>query len=113
MQNHSLLISVDVFLDEKMLSINGEQVLTENDLAILFQVTTSELIKKVKANSSRFPPDFLIELNDGSRKSKYAFTWGGIMQVASILHTKRAVDLHLQLIRCYVNDAGVFDKFIS
>jgi hypothetical protein len=112
MQNHSLLISVDAFLHDKMLTVNDKQVLTENDLATLFNITTNLLLKKVKANIRRFPPDFLIEFKDSAQKCKYAFSWGGIMQAASILHTTRAVDLHLQLIRCYVKEAGVFDKLI-
>jgi hypothetical protein len=116
MENHSLLLSVDVLLNEKNLVLNNQQVMTDYDLAKLLQVSASELRKKVKANRKRFPPAFLIELNDQHysksavfKKSVYAFTWGGIMQAVVLFNTKRAIDIHLQLLRCYTKQSGVFD----
>jgi phage regulator Rha-like protein len=115
MENHSLLLSIDALLNEKMLTINRQQVMTDHDLANLLQITTGQLIKKVKANRKRFSSDFLITLNDQHfsqsavvEKSIYAFTWGGIMQAVALFNTKRAIDIHLQLVRCYTKRAGVF-----
>ena len=116
MENHSLLLSIDALLNEKMLTINGQQVMTDYDLANLLQVSTGKLIKKIKANMKRFPHDFLIELTDQhfpqsaiGKKCIYAFTWAGIMQAVALFNTKRAIDIHLQLVRCYAKEAGVFD----
>ena len=116
MENHSLLLSIDALLNEKMLTINGQQVMTDQDLANLLQVSASKLRKKVKANMKRFPSDFLIAVNDqhfpqsaNAKKIVYAFTWAGIMQAVSLFNTKRAIEIHLQLVRCYTEGAGVFD----
>jgi hypothetical protein len=120
MENHSLLISVDALLDARMLIINGEQALTDCDLANLLQVNKKYLLRRVRSNRKRFPPDFLIELNNHhstqtsiTEKCTYAFTWGGIMQAVALFKTKRAVNIHLQLIRCYVKGSGLFDKCLS
>ena len=98
MENHSLLISIDALLDEKMLIIKGQQVLTDYDLAELLQVSVGYLRKKVKENLERFPNDFLFNITkqnfskrNSSVKAKrrfYAFSWGGIMQAAGLFKTQ-------------------------
>ncbi|HKB44490.1 MAG TPA: ORF6N domain-containing protein [Chitinophagaceae bacterium] len=108
MDNHSLLISIDALLEEKMLAINGHQVLPDYDLSELLQISIYHLRKKVKDNKKRFPADFLFtisnmnfSLSPCAKKSIYAFSWGGIMQAVGLFKTKRAIEIHLQLIRCY------------
>ena len=64
MENHSLLISIDTLLEEKMLIINGQQALTDHDLASLLQISTRHLRKKVKDNIKRFPGDFLFYISE-------------------------------------------------
>ena len=126
MENHSLLISIDALLEEKMLIINGQQALKDYDLAGLLQISNRHLRKKVKDNIERFSGDFLFyiseqhpqqripsdeskrELPANCKAKVYAFSWGGIMQAAGLFKTKRAVEIHLQLIRCYTQLNSVF-----
>lgn len=67
--NDTVLISIDSLLEDracrqagKMRLINGENVLLDFELAELLQVSTQELIRKVRANKGRFPADFLIKI---------------------------------------------------
>lgn len=45
-----------------ILSVRGHKVMLDADLARLYGVTTSNLNKAVKRNSSRFPGDFVFQL---------------------------------------------------
>lgn len=111
-ENHSLLISVDSILEEKMMTIRGEKVLFDSDLADLFQITTPQLHRKIRQNIERFPPQFMLAISAKElrkvlsltltrRRKIYVFNWGGIMMMAGQVHTNRAVEISLQLIRYY------------
>ena len=119
-ENHSLLISVDALLEEKMCIINSQQILFDYDLAMLFNVSTKQLIRKVQANRERFPDDFMFELTgqkyrmmlpvaEHKRKKIFAFSLGGILQAAGLFRTARAVAITIQLIECIAGRVNVFD----
>ncbi len=46
----------------KILSIRGKRVMLDRDLAKLYEVDTSQLIRQVKRNIDRFPEDFMFQL---------------------------------------------------
>ena len=117
MKNHSLLISIDVLLDEKMFFMNGENVLMDYDLAALFEISTRQLLRQVKVNRKKFPSDFMIEITDkkllrtiplseAKRKKYYAFFWGGIIMTGGLFRTERANALSIQFVESFVKLCG-------
>jgi len=90
-------------ISSKILTLRGQQVMLDRDLAELYQVETRRLNEQVKRNSDRFPDDFMFQLTDdelkhwksqfatsnkeimGMRKAPYAFTEEGIYMLATVL----------------------------
>jgi len=68
-------------IEQKILLIQGEKVILDKDLAVLYGVTTSNLNKAVNRNIERFPKDFMIQLSaEEFRNLKFHFgtsSWGG------------------------------------
>lgn len=105
-------------IENKILLIRGEKVLLDRDLAILYGVTTSNLNRAVKRNMDRFPEDFMFQVNKiefenlkfqfgtsrwgGTRKNPYAFTELGVAMLSSVLNSKRAVQVNIQIMRTFV-----------
>jgi hypothetical protein len=89
-------------IEHKILMIRGHKVMLDSDLAILYGVTTFNLNKAVKRNLSRFPEDFMFQLNveefkslifqigiskkgrGGRRYLPYAFTEQGVAMLSSV-----------------------------
>jgi hypothetical protein len=51
-------------LERRILTIRGEKVILDVDLAELYGVATKRLNEQVKRNAGRFPPDFAFLLTD-------------------------------------------------
>ena len=111
-ENNSLLISIDSLMEERMLTIKGQQVLLDSDIAQLYQVKIHNLHRKVRENKDRFPERFMFTISanelrkkipsiPAKRKKVYVFTWGGIMMTSGLFRTQRAIEMSLQLIRYY------------
>ena len=49
-------------LDSRILTIRGQKVILDADLAAIYGVTTKRLNEQVKRNARRFPPDFMFQL---------------------------------------------------
>jgi hypothetical protein len=49
-------------IEQRILSIRGQRVMLDADLAGLYGTTTKRLIEQVKRNRSRFPDDFMFQL---------------------------------------------------
>jgi len=104
-------------IEAKIYLIRGKKVMLDRDLAMLYQVFTRNLNKAVKRNIDRFPPDFMFQLtNDelinlkfhfgtsswgGTRKLPFAFTENGIAMLSSVLRSKRAVKVNIQIMRTF------------
>jgi hypothetical protein len=98
--------------------IRGEKVMLDSDLADLYGVETRTLVQAVKRNHERFPPDFMFQLSDeelenlrsqivmsswgGRRYAPYAFTELGVAMLSSVLRSKRAVQVNIEIIRVFV-----------
>jgi len=101
--------------------IRGHKVLLDSDLAVLYGVTTFNLNKAVKRNIPRFPDDFMFQLTgderaalrfqSGMSKAKgrggrrylpYVFTEQGVAMLSSVLRTKRAVQVNIEIMRTFV-----------
>jgi len=108
-----------ITIESKILSIRGIQVLIDSDLAELYGVETKALNQAVKRNITRFPDDFMFQLTDDEKnklvtncdrfeKMKYssvnpkAFTEHGVLMLANILKSDRAIDASIQVVRTFV-----------
>jgi ORF6N domain len=108
-------------VEQKILLIRGHKVLLDADLAKLYGVETRALLQAVKRNRSRFPEDFMFQLNRrelenwrsqfvmsnptakmGLRRPPYAFTEQGVAMLSSVLKSKRAIAVNIQIMRAFV-----------
>ncbi len=91
----------------------------DQDLAVLYGVTTGNLNLAVRRNLKRFPGDFMFELTKeetkglllqfamskgrgGRRTPPYAFTEQGVAMLSSVLHSERAVLVNIAIMRAFV-----------
>jgi len=104
-------------IENKILLIRAEKVMIDKDLADLYKVETRVLIQAVKRNVERFPEDFMFQLTKkesdilisqnvisswgGTRKLPYAFTEQGVAMLSSVLRSKRAVLVNIQIMRTF------------
>src|SRR6266852_431819 len=117
---HSSLIPIEK-IERAIYFIRGEKVILDRDLALLYDVTTAALNQAVRRNRERFPTDFMfqltrsevIELNRsqiviGLQKHRdprfrpYAFTEQGIAMLSSVLRSKRAISVNIEIMRAFV-----------
>jgi hypothetical protein len=55
-------------LDSLILTIRGQKVLLDADLAAIYGVPTKALNQAVKRNEDRFPADFVFQLSDDEKQ---------------------------------------------
>ena len=51
-------------IESKIIVVRGQRVITDNELAQLYGVSTKRLNEQVTRNIDRFPPDFMFQLNN-------------------------------------------------
>ena len=112
------LVPPDV-VEDCIYVIRGHRIMLDRDLAGLYGVQTFNLNKAVQRNRSRFPADFMFQLtrdeytalrfqigmlNRGhhSKYLPYAFTQEGISMLSGVLHSPRAVDVNIAIMRAFV-----------
>ncbi len=84
-------------------------------LAELYGVETRVLMQAVRRNMVRFPQDFMFELTRQEimrisqivtslkySKTVYAFTEQGVAMLSGVLHTPRAVQMNVAIMRVFV-----------
>ena len=107
-------------IESKIYFIRGKKVMLDRDLADLYDVETKVLNQAVKRNVERFPKDFMFYLTKkelqnwksqivtsnsekmGLRKSPLAFTEHGILMLSSVLHSQRAIQVNIAIMRAFV-----------
>ena len=108
-------------IESAILFIRGHKVMLDRDLAALYGVTTFNLNKAVKRNTDRFPEDFMFQLTaeeastlrfqigmskgkgrGGRRYLPYVFTEQGVAMLSSVLRSKRAVQVNVEIMRAFV-----------
>ena len=106
-------------IEQRILLIRGEKIIIDADLAEFYGVPTKRLNEQVKRNKARFPKDFMFRLSatekaevvancDHLSKLKfsktlpYAFTEHGSIMAASVLNSKRAVEVSVYIVRAFV-----------
>ena len=106
-------------IETKIFLIRGQKVMLDFHLAELYGVATKVLLQAVKRNVDRFPDDFMFQLVDdeftnlrsqivtsswgGRRYHPYAFTEQGVAMLSSVLRSKRAVQVNIQIMRAFVS----------
>lgn len=97
--------------------IRGQKVMLDEDLAELYEVQTKRLNEQVKRNKDRFPSDFMFQLTKeefenlksqfatsswgGRRILPYTFTEHGVLMLSSVLKSKRAIKVNIQIMRIF------------
>ncbi len=87
-------------------------------LAELYGVEPRALIQAIKRNLASFPSDFMFQLSSnefenlksqivisswgGIRAAPYAFTEQGVAMLSSVLRSKRAVQVNIEIMRAFV-----------
>ena len=106
-------------IERRILLIRGQRVMLSGDLAQLYEVAPKVLIQAVKRNSRRFPADFMFQLTKeenenlksqfvtsswgrARRATPYAFTEQGVAMLSSVLHSERAVQVHIAMMRAFI-----------
>lgn len=95
----------------------------DRDLAELYEVPTKSLNLAVKRNIERFPSDFMFRLNHeeyqtlrfqfetskrgGRRYPPCAFTEQGVAMLSSVLNSKRAILVNIQIMRTFTKLRGM------
>ena len=106
-------------IENRIFTIRSQRVMIDRDLAELYGVKTMVLNQAVKRNIDRFPPDFMFKLNDKefnelitncdrfktlkhSSTTPNAFTEQGVAMLATVLNSKIAIQINIQIMRTFV-----------
>lgn len=107
--------------------IRGVKVMLDFHLASLYEVETRALKQQVRRNLSRFPNDFMFQLNEtewkelitncdklGANKfsptTPFAFTEQGVAMLSGILHNERAINVNITIMRAFVKMREYLDE---
>ncbi|HCC83475.1 TPA: DNA-binding protein [Candidatus Uhrbacteria bacterium] len=108
-------------IENKIYVLRETKVMMDRDLAKLYGVETKRLKQAVKRNLSRFPADFIFEMTaielknwrsqfvtskadkQGLRYKPLMFTEQGVAMLSSVLTSKRAIAINIQIMRTFVS----------
>lgn len=119
------LIIPDELLISKIYLFRDKKVMLDSDLAELYGIDTKRLNEQVNRNLDRFPEDFMFQLDEneflnlksqfatsssnfnkttwgGRRKLPYVFTEHGVLMLSSVLNSKKAISVNIQLVRIFI-----------
>ena len=117
-ENTSVLIPEERIID-KIYLIRSQKVMLDRDLAKLYGLETKVLKQQVKRNIDRFPEDFMFELTKdefanwrsqfvtsnsermGLRYLPMVFTEHGVLMLSSVLNSKKAISVNIQIMRIF------------
>jgi hypothetical protein len=119
MERRKVITPLIESIEQLIVSVRGQSVILDRELALLYDVDTRTLNQAVKRNLERFPADFLFQLNEAeqtalaarfghlrnmkySRTRPYAFTEYGAIMAASVLSSQRAVEASIFVVRAFV-----------
>ncbi|MBN1625214.1 MAG: ORF6N domain-containing protein [Deltaproteobacteria bacterium] len=107
-------------IERMIFLLRGQKVMFDKDLAELYGVETKALKQAVKRNIERFPSDFVFELTElefknlrsqivtssskwgGARYRPMAFTEQGVAMLSSVLRSKKAAQVNVEIMRAFV-----------
>jgi len=99
--------------------MRGHKALLDEQLAALYGIETKILTRAVRRNIDRFPDDFMFQLSEeefdllrrqfgtssvwgGRRYRPLVFTEQGVAMLSSVLRSKKAVEINIQIMRAFV-----------
>ena len=113
-----LIVHDDVVMN-KIYLIRNHKVMLDRDIAVLFGVKSIRLREQVKRNQNRFPENFMFQLTENEVETKvsqnaipskqhlggylpYAFTEHGVLMLANVLKSERAITMSIRIIEIFV-----------
>jgi hypothetical protein len=107
--------------------IRGKKVMIDSDLAFLYNVPTKALKQQVKRNRTRFPEDFMFELNsfekdelvticDRFKTMKHStvnpivFTEQGVAMLSSVLRSEKAIQINIEIMRSFARYRAIIKE---
>src|SRR6266481_6745027 len=114
-----LEVTVVESVESLILTVRGQRVMLDSDLARIYGVTTHRLNEQFKRNVVRFPEDFAFRLTPeeyealrsqiaisksrgGRRYLPWVFTEHGALMLASVLNSPIAVQASVRVMRAFV-----------
>ena len=106
-------------IEKSILFLRGHKIMLDRDLSALYGVTTKALNQAVKRNRERFPDDFMFQMTPaetknwrsqfvtsnrekmGIRRCPYAFTENGVAMLSSVLNSRRAILVNIEIMRAF------------
>ena len=105
-------------IERLIMVVRGRKVMLSTHLADLYEVEPRVLVQAVKRKIDRFPPDFMFQLSKAEfanlksqivisnwgglrRTEPYAFTEQGVAMLSSVLNSKRAVQVNIEIMRTF------------
>lgn len=101
--------------------VRGHKVMLDRDLAEMYGVETKRLKEAVRRNIERFPEQYMFVMSKeefknwrsqiassnfsdkmGLRHSPFCFTEHGVMMVANVLKSKRAIKMSMRIIDVFI-----------
>ncbi len=116
---NSLSLVPEEVIMQKIFFIRNQKVMLDRDLAELYGVETKRLKEQVKRNMERFPKHYMFELTleeamasrsqnatlkrgDNIKYLPLAFTEQGVMMLANVLKSKRAIEVSIKIIDVFI-----------
>jgi len=127
-KNSEIMIPDEKVMD-KIYLIREKKVMLDRDLAQLYNVETKVLKQAVRRNIDRFPDDFMFELNNeeftnlrsqivtsswgGARYVPMAFTEQGVAMLSSVLNSRQAIHVNIQIMRVFTRMREMLSDTLS
>jgi phage regulator Rha-like protein len=108
----------DESIANRIILLRGKKVMIDHDIARLYGVETRRINEQVKRNMARFPEAFMFQLTKeefenlrshfaisswgGRRSLPFAFTEHGILMLANVIKSERAIKVSIRLIEVFV-----------
>ena len=119
MNTDSIVQVPDEVIMSKIYLVRGVKVMLDRDLANIYGIATRVLKQAVRRNLKRFPEDFMFSMSKeelhiwrsqivtsnsdkmGLRHPPYCFTEHGVVMLASVLHSEKAIQINIQIVRVF------------
>ena len=117
LQNNEVIVATPI--ESRIMSIRGNQIMIDRDLAELYGVETKRLNEAVKRNIERFPERFRFQLTKEemaelvancdrfnslkhSTARSYAFTEQGVAMLSTVLRSETAIRVSIRIMDAFV-----------
>ena len=118
MPKNELSVPIEL-IEDIILTLRGQRVMLDRDLAALYGVSTKVFNQAVKRNENKFPSDFRFQLTQEEKKEvvtncdhlktlkyspvlPYAFTEHGALMAANVLNSDQANSMSVYIVRAFV-----------